>query len=64
MQKEKREKGQEKIFKKIIAENFHDMGKETLTQVEEAQRISYKIKPRRKTARNILIKLTKVFIDI
>ena len=36
------------------------MGKETLTQVEEAQRIPYKIYPRRKTVRHILIKWTKI----
>ena len=36
------------------------MVKETLTQVEEAQRIPYKINPRRNTARHILIELTKI----
>ena len=37
-QKEKREKkGQKKIFKEIIAENFPNMGKEPLTQIQEAQ---------------------------
>ena len=36
------------------------MGKETLTQVEEAQRILYKIKPRRNTERHIPNKLTKI----
>ena len=36
------------------------MGKGTVTQVEEAQRIPYKINPRRNTARHILIKLTKI----
>ena len=36
-----REKGPEKIFEKIIAENFPNMGKETLTQFQEAQRIPY-----------------------
>ena len=36
------------------------MGKETLTQVEKAQRIPYKINPLRNTARHILIKLTKI----
>ena len=57
---EEREKGPEKIFEVIITENFPNMGKETLTQVEEAQRIPYEIKPRRNTARHILIKLTKI----
>ena len=34
---EEREKGTEKIFQEIIAENFPKMGKETLTQIQEAQ---------------------------
>ena len=57
---EEREKGTEKIFQEIIAENFPDMGKESLTQIQEAQRVPYKINPRRNTLRHILIKLTKV----
>ena len=32
-----REKGPEKIFEEIIAENFPDMGKEIVNQVQEAQ---------------------------
>ena len=40
---EEREKGPEKIFEEIIARNFPNMGKETLTQVQEAQRVPYKI---------------------
>ena len=34
---EEREKGTEKIFKEIIAENFPSMEKEPLTQIQEAQ---------------------------
>ena len=49
----------EKIFQEIIAENFPNMGKEPLTQIQEAQ-ILYKINPRRNTLRHILIKLTKI----
>ena len=33
---EEREKGLEKIFEEIIAENFPNLGKETVTQVQEA----------------------------
>ena len=33
---EEREKGTEKIFQEIIAENFPNMGKEPLTQIQEA----------------------------
>ena len=36
------------------------MGKESLTQIQEAQRVPYKINPRRNTLRHILIKLTKI----
>ena len=34
---EEREKGTEKIFQEIIAENYPNMGKEPLTQIQEAQ---------------------------
>ena len=37
---EEREKGAEKIFEEIIGENFLNMGKETVTQVQEANRMS------------------------
>ena len=36
------------------------MGKEPLTQIQEAQRVPYKINPRRNTQRRILITLTKI----
>ena len=34
---EEREKETEKIFREIIAENFPNMGKGSLTQIQEAQ---------------------------
>ena len=54
---EEREKGPEKIFKDIIAENFPNMGKEITNQVQEAQRVSRRINPRR---RHTVNKLTKI----
>ena len=57
---EEREKGSEKIFEEIIVENFPTMGKEIATQVQEAQRVPYRISPRRNTPRHIVIKLAKV----
>ena len=36
------------------------MGKEIVTQVQEAQRVPYRINPRENTPRHILIKLTKI----
>jgi len=44
---EEREKVPEKIFEKIIAENFPSMGKEIVNQVQEAQRVPGRINPRR-----------------
>ena len=56
---EEREKGPEKIFKEIIVENFPNMGKEIATQVQEVQRVPYRINPRSNRPRHIVIKLTK-----
>ena len=36
------------------------MGKEIVTQVQEAQRVPYRINPRKNKPRYILIKLTKI----
>ena len=36
------------------------MGKEIITQVQETQRVSNRINPRRNTPRHILFKLTKI----
>ena len=36
------------------------MGKEIATQVQEAQRVPYRINPQRNTPRHIVIKLTKI----
>ena len=57
---EEREKGLEKICEEIIVENFPNMGKEIATQVQEVQRLPYRINPRRNTPRHILIKLAKI----
>ena len=56
----RREKGPEKIFEEIIAENFPNMGKEIVNQVQEAQRVPGRINPRKSTLRHIVIKLTKI----
>ena len=36
------------------------MGKEMVNQVQEAQRVPYRINPRRNTSRHILIKTSKI----
>ena len=58
-QMKKRERKVEKIFEEITVENFPNMEKEIVNQVQEAQRVSYRINPRRNMSRHILIKLTK-----
>ena len=57
---EAREKGPEKIFKEIVAENDSNLGNETVTQVQEVQRIPYRINPNRNTPRQTVIKMTKI----
>ena len=56
---EEKKKGYEKIFEEIIVENFPNMEKEIANQVQEAQRVPYRINARRNMSRHILIKLTK-----
>ena len=50
----------ENIFEEIIVENFPNMGKETVNLLQEAQRVPYRINPRRNMPRHILIKLSKI----
>ena len=40
-EEEEKKKGSEKIFEEIIVENFPNMGKEIVNQVQEAQRVPY-----------------------
>ena len=49
----------EKISEEIIVENFPNIEKEIGNQVQEAQRIPYRINPRENMPRHILIKLLK-----
>ena len=58
-EEEEKKKGCEKIFEKTILENFPNMEKEIGNQVQEAQRVPYRINPRRNIPRHIQIKLTK-----
>ena len=50
----------ENIFEEVRVENFPNMGKEIVNQVQEVQRVPYRINPRRNTPRHILIKLSKI----
>ena len=59
-EEEEKKQGTEKIFEEIVVENFPNMGKEIVSQVQEVQRVPYRINPRRNMPRNILIKLSKI----
>ena len=48
-----------KIVEELIVESFPNMEKEIANQIQEAQKVPYRISPRRNTPRHILIKLTK-----
>jgi len=52
-------KGYNKTVEEIIVENFPNMEKKIVNQVQEAQRVPSRINPRRNTPRHILINLTK-----
>ena len=58
-EEEEKKKGYEKIYEEIIVENFPNIEKEIVNQVQEVQRVPYWINPRRNMPTHILIKLTK-----
>ena len=47
-----------KLLNRLVG-NFPNKEKEIVNQAQEAQRVLYRINPRRNTPRHILIKLTK-----
>ena len=57
---ENREKRPEKISEGMIAENVPDKGKETVIQVQKAQRIPGRIYPRKNLQKHRVVKLTKI----
>ena len=56
---EEKKKWYEKIFEEIILENFPNMEKEIVNQIQKVQRVPYRINSRINTPRHKLIKLTK-----
>ena len=53
-----RKRKYEKILEEIIVENYPNMEKKIINQIQEAQRVPYRINSKGKP-RHILIKLTK-----
>ena len=58
-EEEEKNKGCEKIFEEIIVENFPNVEKEIVNQVQEAQRVPYRINPRRNMPRHIINQTNK-----
>ena len=56
-EREKRDKGTENIFEDIIDKYFINLDKETAIQIQEAQRVPQKIKPKKTTPIYLVIKI-------
>ena len=54
-----KEQGIEHLFEKVMTENFPNLIKEKVTQIQETQRVPSKRHPKRPTARHIIIKMAK-----
>ena len=52
-EEKEKNKRSEKMYEDIIVENFPNMGKEIVNQIQEAQRIPYRINPKRNTLRHV-----------
>ena len=58
--RKRREKASENILEDIIAENFLNLGKETVTQVQEVQKVPYRMNSKRNIPRHFVNKMTKI----
>ena len=58
-EEEEKKKEYDKFFKEIIVEDFPNMGKEIVNRVQEAQRVPYRINPRRNMPRHIINQTNK-----
>ena len=56
---EEEEQGVENLFEKVMMENFPNLRREKVTQIQETHRVPRKRNPTRPTARHIIIKMTK-----
>ena len=60
LEEEEKNKRHEKIFKDILVENFPNVQNEIINQVQEVQRVPYRINPGRNMPRHIWVKLAKI----
>ena len=54
---EEEEQGIQHLFEKVMMENFPNLRREKVTQIQETQRVPSKRNPKRPTARHIIIKV-------
>ena len=52
-----RDRGSESIFEQIIAENFPNLGRETLIEIQEIERSTPKINKNCSTPQHLIVKL-------
>ena len=56
---EEDEQGIENLFEKVMMENFPNLTREKVTQIQETQRVPIKRNPKKPTSRHIIIKMAK-----
>ena len=56
---EEEEQGIENLFERVMMENFPNLMREKVTQVQEVQKVPNKMNPKRSTPRHIIIKMAK-----
>ena len=56
---EEEEQGIENMFEKVMMENFPNLMRENVIQIQETKRVPIKRNPKRPTARHIIIKMSK-----
>ena len=56
---EEEEQGIENLFEKVMLENFPNLMREKVTQIQETQRVPIKRNPKRPTSRHTIVKMAK-----
>ena len=58
-EEEEEQQGLENLFEKVLMENYLNLMREKVTQIQESQRVPINRNPKRPTARHIIIKMAK-----
>ena len=56
-EREEEEQGIENLFEKVMMDNYPNLMREKVTQIQETQRIPSKRNPKRPTERHIIIRM-------